>query len=82
MEARTLALILQRQQEQKQRRTTKNPCSRWQNITPEGKKRRANRLFMYMMRKAVSQTKCGTSTNTAQEGASAAQLGQRTMLQR
>ena len=55
MEARTLALISQRQQEQKQRRTSKNPCSRWQNNTPEGKKRRANRISMYKMRKAASQ---------------------------
>ena len=54
MEARTLALISQRQQEQKQRRTSKNPCSRFQNNTPEGKKRRANRIFMHKMRKAAT----------------------------
>ena len=53
MEARTLALIAQRQQEQNKRRTSATPSSRFLNVTREGKKRRGNRLFMQKARKAA-----------------------------
>ncbi len=53
MEARTLALIAQRQQEQNKRRTSATPSSRFLNVTREGKKRRGNRLSMQKARKAA-----------------------------